>query len=105
MTKTKKDKPSPWQAAWADALRATSIGWDLGLPICGGAVLGHYLDRRLGTGYTMTMGLLVLGIMIGFYNAGRKIQQELERDRYRTEQEREEEETSWPQSPGSSVER
>lgn len=101
---SRNDKDSVWRSAWADALRATSIGWDLGLPICGGAVLGHYLDRRLGTGYTMTMGLLVLGIIVGFYNAGRKIQHEIERDRYRAEQEREEEEASWPQSSGSSPE-
>lgn len=101
---SRNDKHSVWESAWADALRATSIGWDLGLPICGGAVLGHYLDRRLGTGYTMTMGLLVLGIIVGFYNAGRKIQYEIERDRYRAEQEREEEQAAWPKSSGSSLE-
>ena len=91
---SRKHGRNVWHAAWADALRATSLGWDLGIPICGGAVLGNYLDRRLGTGNVMTMGLLVLGIMVGFYNAGRKIQRELALDRYRSEQERKEEEES-----------
>ena len=89
-----------WQAAWADALRAMSLGWDLAIPICGGALLGHYLDRRLGTGYVTTMGLLVLGIMVGVYNAGRKIQRELQLDRYRSEQESEERERSSQDSSG-----
>lgn len=83
-----KRRKSIWQAAWADALNAMSLGWELGLPICAGAVLGHYLDVRLETGYTMTMGLLMLGIMVGVYNVARKIQRLIEQDRYRAEQEK-----------------
>jgi F0F1-type ATP synthase assembly protein I len=82
---SKKDEHDVWQAAWADALRATSMGWDLGLPICGGTMLGYYLDRRLNTGHVLTIGLLVLGVIVGFYNVGRKIQQEINRDRDRSE--------------------
>jgi predicted F0F1-ATPase subunit len=94
---SQSDERTVWQAAWADALRATSIGWDLGLPTCGGAVLGHYLDRRLSTGHVITMVSLLLGIVVGFYNAGRTVQREIERDRYREDQEREEGDTSCPE--------
>jgi len=101
---SKKDERNTWSAAWADALRATSLGWDLAIPICGGAVLGHFLDRHFGTGHVVTMGLLVLGVMIGFYNVGRKIQQEIERDRCRAEQEEQEDEASCQDSAGSLLE-
>jgi len=97
------NKRNIWSAAWADALRAISLGWDLAIPICGGAVLGYFLDRHFQTGYVVTMGLLVLGVMVGFYNVGRKLHYEIERDRYRAEQEQQEDETFW-QDSGSSPE-
>jgi hypothetical protein len=63
-----------WSAAWREALRVTSLGWDLALPIFGGVLLGHLLDRRLDTGYVFTLGLMVLGVFTGFYNVMRSIQ-------------------------------
>ena len=90
----KRDKPnaSPqghreyvWAAAWADALRAMSLGWDLAVPICGGGVAGYLLDRHLGTGYVTTVGLLFFGVVVGFYNVGLRIQEELARDRHTEE--------------------
>lgn len=71
-----------WRAAWADALRAMSLGWDLGLPIVAGALLGSWLDRQLNAGYQVTVGLVALGLMVGLYNAGRTISREIQRDRY-----------------------
>jgi len=99
-----RDQRSTWEGAWADALRAASIGWDLGLPICGGALLGQWLKRQFGTGYQVTLGLLMLGAMIGFYNAGRTLAREIERDRQRTAGEQEEDKASCQDSPGSSPE-
>lgn len=49
-------------------MRATSLGWDLALPIFGGVLLGHLIDQLLSTRYVFTLGLLVLGIATGFYN-------------------------------------
>jgi predicted F0F1-ATPase subunit len=63
-----------WGGVWRSALTLTSLGWDLALPIFGGVLLGHLLDRRLGTAYVFTLGLLVLGIAVGFYNVARFIQ-------------------------------
>jgi len=83
-----------WRATWRQALAALTIGWDLALPIFGGVLLGHHLDRRWGGGYTFTIGLLVLGLVVGVYNVARTLQRELRRDqlgaRYRA-QERDEE--------------
>jgi ATP synthase protein I len=53
---------------WREALRATSLGWELALPIFGGVLIGYYLDRWLGTGHVLTLGLLFLGVVAGFYN-------------------------------------
>ncbi|MEA3308139.1 MAG: AtpZ/AtpI family protein [Chloroflexota bacterium] len=54
-----------------DMLAATSLGWDLALPIFGGVLGGHYLDLRWGTQPALTLGLLLLGIVIGFLNIWR----------------------------------
>ena len=82
----KKKKRTVWNDAWREALAVTSLGWDLALPIFGGALLGHLLDRRLGTGYAFTLGLLVLGILTGFYNVARSIQRVEARERQRAMQ-------------------
>lgn len=83
-----------WRATWRQTLTTLTIGWDLALPIFGGVLLGHYLDRQLGKGYVFTMGLLVLGLGVGMYNVTRTLQRELRRDqfrvRYRTQQQEEE---------------
>ena len=78
-----------------------SLGWDLAVPIFGGVLLGYALDRHFGTGYVFTMGLLVLGVMVGAYNFGRRIRDEIERDRLMTEQAEQEDETRWQDSTGS----
>jgi F0F1-type ATP synthase assembly protein I len=59
---------------WREALRATSLGWDLALPIFAGVLVGYVLDRALGTTYVFTLGLLFLGIATGFYNVLHSIQ-------------------------------
>lgn len=53
---------------WREALRATSLGWDLALPIFAGVLVGYLLDRTLNTTYIFTLGLLLLGTATGFYN-------------------------------------
>ena len=67
------NKQEPGGASWQEALRAMSLGWDLALPIFGGVLLGHLLDRWLGTGHIFTLGLLTLGIGVGYYNVVRFI--------------------------------
>lgn len=59
------------KASWArelarEGMRAMALGWELAVPIFGGVLLGHYLDQRLDTGYTFTIGLLVAGVFVGF---------------------------------------
>ena len=70
-------------AIWREALRATSLGWDLALPIFGGVLGGYLADRALGTRYVFTLGLLLLGIGAGFYNVLRSIHRMDERCRRR----------------------
>lgn len=84
--KRQRDDPS----AWGDALRASTLGWELALPIFGGVLLGHFLDRRLGTNYIFTVGLLFMGVVAGFYNLWRYEQRLRARDRKRREESLEE---------------
>jgi len=72
-----------WRRTWRHALIVLNIGWELGLPIVGGTLLGHYLDRRWDTSYTYTLSLMVLGVGVGVYNVARSLQHELSRDQAR----------------------
>ncbi|MEA3377068.1 MAG: AtpZ/AtpI family protein [Chloroflexota bacterium] len=76
---------------WRAALRATSLGWELALPIFGGVLGGYLLDRLVGTRYIFTLSLLMLGIVAGFYNVIRSIQQVDEGSRRQAGREREKE--------------
>ena len=78
-------------ALWRLALRATSLGWELALPIFGGVLMGYLLDRLVGTRYVMTLGFLMLGIAAGFYNVIQSIQHVDEQSRQRAAPERKEE--------------
>jgi len=66
-----------------EALGAASLGWDLALPIFAGVLLGHVLDRWLGSGYVFTVGLLLLGVLGGYYNVSRSVKRIEERHRQR----------------------
>jgi F0F1-type ATP synthase assembly protein I len=66
-------------------MRCTSLGWDLALPIAGGVLIGHALDRRLQTGMVWTVALLFLGVVVGYANVMRRLHDEIERDRRRRE--------------------
>ena len=52
---------------WVQVSRVGTLGWLLALPIVGGALLGHYIDRRLGTGLSFTLATLALGLTIAGY--------------------------------------
>jgi ATP synthase protein I len=60
----KKDLLSFWQFA----ATMSSLGWSLVVPIVGGALLGHYLDRVTGHEFVWTVGLLFGGVAISLYN-------------------------------------
>ncbi len=70
---------------WRETLRALTLGWDLAIPIFAGVLIGQLLDRWLGTRHIFTLGLLVLGIMIAYYNLGRVIHRLAAHDRRRKE--------------------
>jgi hypothetical protein len=53
---------------WKQVANMTSVGWSTVLPIAGGVLLGHWLDQRTGSEYVWTVGLLIGGIMVAFYN-------------------------------------
>jgi len=71
---TEQQKGPEWLASlWRESLRAMSLGWDLAVPIFGGVLLGYFLDKWLGTKPIFTMGLIFLGIFVGYYNLGKFI--------------------------------
>jgi len=46
----------------------TSLGWQLALPIFGGALLGYQLDRPSPNQFTFTLFFILFGIIVGYYN-------------------------------------
>ena len=76
--------------ALQDVLCVSSLGWDLAVPIFGAALLGHSLDQRFQTGALTTLLLLVLGVLVGAYNARRTIRRGIGRNRPSVEDQREE---------------
>ncbi len=49
------------------------IGWVVVLPIVSGALLGHFLDNRLGTAPVLLILFLLMGIVGGSYGAYKQI--------------------------------
>ena len=90
---TKKNDQGFWGPLWREAEVAMSLGWDLAVPIFGGVLLGHLLDGWLGTGYIFTLGLLMLGVAVGYYNVARFIRRVEARERQLAAQEDEADET------------
>ena len=48
-------------------LRATTIGWEIAIPIVGGPFLGFIFDRRLDTGVRWTFILLGIGLVSAIF--------------------------------------
>lgn len=59
---------------WRSLSLIGAVGWSIVLPAAGGALLGHRLDLRWGTGIRWTLVLLVLGVLLGSAAAWRVIQ-------------------------------
>lgn len=55
------------------AFRLVGVGFSIAFWIGGGAFLGHYLDGRFDTEPVLTLVLLVLGLVLGFYDAYRRL--------------------------------
>ncbi|MBN1640960.1 MAG: AtpZ/AtpI family protein [Anaerolineae bacterium] len=64
----KKDNRNEVSRFWRMVATMSSLGWSLVVPIVGGALLGHYLDRITDQGVKWTVGLLFVGVALSLYN-------------------------------------
>ena len=55
------------RSLWAQATRVGTVGWLIAVPIALGAVVGHLLDIRLGTGIAFALAFMGLGVAAGGY--------------------------------------
>jgi predicted F0F1-ATPase subunit len=60
-----EDKP---ESFWRLAAQATTLGWNLVVPIVGGVLLGRYLDDMFHKEFTWTLSLLLMGVAVAFNN-------------------------------------
>ncbi len=58
-------------------LRATTIGWEIAIPIVGGPLLGFFIDRQFGTSPRWTLILLGVGILSAIAAVVRYVRYEL----------------------------
>jgi len=56
---------------WAGFGLVGALGWMIVLPMVGGAYLGLWLDRTLGTNLSFTLALMLLGLVAGGYGVWR----------------------------------
>lgn len=61
------------------AVSLIGIGFSLAFWIVGGAFLGDWLDGKFDTAPLWTLVLLALGMLIGFYDAYRRLREVIER--------------------------
>lgn len=57
------------------AFALLGVGFALGIWVAGGALLGNYLDGRLDTRPVLTLVFLTLGLVLGCYDAYRRLRQ------------------------------
>ena len=53
---------------WHLVAQASTLGWNLMMPIVGGVLLGRYLDDKVGQEFTWTLSLLFMGVAVAFNN-------------------------------------
>ena len=67
----------------------TSLGWELALPIFGGAFLGYQIDRASSSQIAFTLIFTLVGIAVGYYSLVRHIEFEMLRLKVQKKRERE----------------
>ncbi len=67
-------EPNHQSQLFREALASSSIGWEIALPIGGGALLGQLIDQALNTRIVFTILLLMVGVFSGGYNLFRHVQ-------------------------------
>ena len=53
---------------WQLVAQATTLGWNMVIPIVGGVLLGRYLDDKFDKEFTWTLSLLLMGVAVAFNN-------------------------------------
>ena len=56
------------ESFWYLVAQATTLGWNLAVPIVGGVLLGRYLDDTFDKEFTWTLSLLFMGVAVAFNN-------------------------------------
>jgi len=65
---------------WNDWGRVSALGFDIAIPIVGGALLGAYVDRRLFTYPKATLLLLFVGVGIGIATFIKRVKEIMSKD-------------------------
>ena len=68
--KTRRERQARWQREGERSLGQNLamigvLGWTIVAPLLLGIFAGRWLDRQLGTGIALTLGLLVAGLALG----------------------------------------
>jgi len=63
--KQPKERPDNF---WQLVAQATTLGWNMVIPIVGGVLLGRYLDDMFDKEFTWTLSLLLMGVAVAFNN-------------------------------------
>ncbi len=64
------------RSVWFGLGMSGLIGWSVAIPTLIGAALGIWIDRRYPSPYSWTLMLLLLGLVMGCFNAWRWVESE-----------------------------
>lgn len=70
------EKPRASHKITGSEFKASSLGWEIAIPIAGGPVIGMLIDRKLGLEGTFSLILLTVGVMIAVVQTLRYIRDE-----------------------------
>ena len=65
------------QSLWRYVGLVGSIGWSVVIPMIIGGLLGRWMDLKFETGYVWSLGLFLLGLVIGALNAWRTVERDM----------------------------
>ena len=62
---------------WSSVGTMGMVGWSVALPLTVGALLGRWLDGRLGSGIVFLVFFIIVGVCVGCYMAWRMVSEKL----------------------------
>jgi ATP synthase protein I len=69
VTRKLKSKRNPGRSVWMGLGTMGIVGWSVAVPTLLGLLLGIWLDKHYPLGFSWTLNLLIIGLVLGCFSA------------------------------------